>query len=74
MDFALGVVIFPTLIAGTTLRWAAFVMPIQTLSPRRAGKIVETKLAIYSFVELQIQMFSKRHCKCRFAGGMKYHN
>jgi len=44
--------------------------PIQTFSPRRAGKIVETKLVIYSFVELQIQQYSKRHCKCRLAGAL----
>jgi hypothetical protein len=44
-------------------------MPIKTLLHRRAGKIVENKLAIYSFVELQIQKRSKRHCKCRLAGG-----
>jgi len=34
-------------------------VPIQTFSPRRAGKIVETKLDIYSFVELQIHKVFK---------------
>ena len=48
-------------------RLAAFAIPIQSLTPRKEGKIDETKLAIYNIVELQIQRYSKRSDSWRAA-------
>ena len=40
---------------------------IQILAPQSAGKIDETKLAIYNFIEIQIQRYSKRSASWRAA-------